>query len=154
MLLYLEKREAFYFVDIIKIVEEKKRLANITNDKEQKDFLLLESYAIILGYISAQNYTYFSNYRTDLKAVELEKKINKILNVEFKIIAVKFSSLESFLFYINNISNLVDISICNLLKENFFIGYNFYKNWYNNHTIIDEFIGREKMYTLNLRNLI
>ena len=95
-------------MDIIKIVEEKKKLANITNDKVQKDFLLLESYAIILGYISAQNDTYFSNYRTDLKAVELEKKINKILNVEFKIIAVKFSSLESFLFYINNISNLVD----------------------------------------------
>lgn len=154
MLLYLEKREAFYLVDIIKIVEEKKKLANSTNDKEHGDLLLLQSYAIILGYISAQNDTYFSNYRTDLKAVELEKKINKILNVDFEIIGIKFSSLESFLFYINNISDLIVISICNLLKEYFYIGYNFYKDWYNNHTIIDEFIGREKMYTLNLRNLI
>ena len=141
-------------VDIINIVEEKKNLANSSKDKEHRDLLLLQSYAIILGYISAQNDTYFSNYRTDLKAVELEKKINKILNVEFEIIGIKFTSLESFLFYLCNINNLVDEKLCNILKENFYIGYNFYKNWYDNHTIIDEIIGREKIYTLNLKNLI
>lgn len=141
-------------VDIIKIVEEKKYIASSCKDKEIRDLLLLQSYAIILGYISAQNDTYFSNYRTDLKAVELEKKINKILNVEFEIIGIKSSSLEGFLFYLRNINNLVDENLCNILKENFYIGYNFYKNWYDNHTIIDDIIGREKIYTLNIRNLI
>lgn len=141
-------------IDIVEIVEEKKNLAINTNNKKQRELLLLESYAIILGYISAQNDTYFSNYRTDLKAVELEKKINEILNVNFEIIGIKLSSLDSFLFYISNIEKLVDISTCNILKENFYIGYSFYKNWYNNRTIIDDIIGREKMYTLKLRNLI
>lgn len=140
--------------DILEIVEEKLNLAGQINDKEQKDFLLLESYAVILGYISAQNDTYFCNYRTDLKAVELEKKINKILNVDFEIIGIKFSLLDSFLFYISNIEKNVDIKLMNALKENFNTGYTFYKEWYNNHKIIDDILGIEKKYTLRLRNLI
>lgn len=141
-------------IDIIDIVEEKMNLVNISNDKDKKDILLLESYAIILGYISAQNDAYFCNYRTDLKAVELEKKINKILNVNFEIIGIKFSLLNSFLFYVSNIEKVIDRSICNLLKDNFYIGYNFYKDWHNNRTVIDDIIGTEKKYTFRLRDLI
>ena len=100
------------------------------------------------------NDTYFCNYRTDLKAVELEKKINKILNVDFEIIGSKFSLLDSFLFYISNIEKNVDIKLMNALKENFNTGYTFYKEWYNNHKIIDDILGIEKKYTLRLRNLI
>lgn len=140
--------------DILEIVEEKLNLAKHSNNKEQKDYLLLESYAIILGYISAQNDTYFCNYRTDLKAVELENKINKILKVNFEIIGIKFSSLESFLFYISNVEKIVDIKMSNALRENFNKGYEFYRNWYDNRKIIDDILGIEKKYTFRLRNLI
>lgn len=140
---------------MIKLIKSNLRLVKLTDDINKKNELLLQNYLMILGYLVSQNDHFFTPNYTDQKIIDLEQKIQKILNINYKIIGIKNNSKDSFDIFVNNYNNENNKKTIEILNKYFYLGYNYYINFYERHnSIVDYIIGTQKNLEMKLRNII
>lgn len=138
---------------MIELIEYNFRLAEVTEDLNEKIILFLENYLMILGYLSAQNDDYYFYYYKDTKMDELEEKIKKLLNTDLNILNNDRNSFISFNLFLKRIDNEVIFNKY-IINDYFMKGYNHYLLVRDNRNPLDFILGSKQNLEYKLRSYI
>lgn len=126
---------------MLKTIKYITKLIELSNNKEEINKYSLEIYSILLGYFSKKkdNSVFVFNENETLK--ELEKRILELTNIKYyKILGASDNYLDSFNIFIKNINNDKNNNISELLKKNFYNGYNYCDYFYNKYNSLFDYI--------------
>ena len=142
---------------MIKSLKYKTKLIELSKDKEEIKKYSLEIYSILLGYFSRKKDRTFSFFDENDTLKELEKRILEIANIKyFKILGIKDNSKDSFNIFIKNITKEDNKELCELLKEYFNIGYNYYDYYRTKYSSIFDYtiLHKHERLEYKLKNFI
>lgn len=123
---------------MLKQIKLKRKLIELSKDKNEIKNLELEIYSLILGYFSCKKDRTLPNFFSDNDTlIELEDRIKNILNTNYKILGIKDNTLDSFYIFIKNIKNDSNEILCDNIIINFINGYNYYNYIRENNSIFD-----------------